>query len=114
MERRDAESSGAYLAWEHLTVLLPRRPAKRLLTNLNGYASPGRVLALMGPSGSGKSLLLDSLAGRLASDLSMEGTVLLNGAKRGRRHGDGVVVSRLLADRYNYLFKFLHTYTFFV
>lgn len=91
MERRDSESSGAYLAWEHLTVLLPRRPAKRLLTNINGYASPGRVLALMGPSGSGKSLLLDSLAGRLASDLSMEGTVLLNGSKRGRRHGDGVV-----------------------
>lgn len=93
MERREAKSDSVYLAWEHLTVLLPRRPSRQLLKNLNGYASPGRVLALMGPSGSGKSLLLDSLAGRLASDLSMEGTILLNGARQGRRLGAGVVVS---------------------
>ncbi|XP_039114847.1 ATP-binding cassette sub-family G member 1-like isoform X1 [Dioscorea cayenensis subsp. rotundata] len=60
-------SSAAYLVWEDLMAVLPNygtpRPAKKLLQGLSGYAAPGRIMAIIGPSRSGKSTLLDSLAG---------------------------------------------------
>ncbi|XP_042044686.1 ABC transporter G family member 15-like isoform X4 [Salvia splendens] len=82
----------ACLVWRDLTVMLPnfgQGPVKKLLNGLNGYAEPGRTMAIMGPSGSGKSTLLDSLAGRLSRNVVMMGDILLNGKKR--RHGYGVV-----------------------
>ncbi|XP_051142584.1 ABC transporter G family member 15-like isoform X2 [Andrographis paniculata] len=85
---------GAFLAWQDLTVVLPmpslaghhkhRQPMKKLLNRMNGYAQPGRFMAIMGPSGSGKSTLLDSLAGRLARNVVMTGDILLNGKKKQR------------------------------
>lgn len=47
--------------------------------SLKGKAMPGRMLAVMGPSGSGKSSLIHALAGRLSesSKLSLSGTVKL-------------------------------------
>lgn len=59
-------AGAAYLAWEDLTVVLPNfgnGPTKRLLNEITGYALPGRIMAVMGASGSGKSTFLDSLAG---------------------------------------------------
>ncbi|KAJ6853108.1 ABC transporter G family member 12-like [Iris pallida] len=83
--------SAAYLVWEELTAVLPNygssRPPKKLLKGLSGYASPGRIMAIMGPSGSGKSTLLDSLAGRLGSNVVLTGKVLLNGKKRRLDYG---------------------------
>ncbi|KAK4257636.1 hypothetical protein QN277_007199 [Acacia crassicarpa] len=57
---------GSCLVWEDLTVVIPnfgKGPTKRLLNGLHGFAEHGRIMAIMGPSGSGKSILLDSLAG---------------------------------------------------
>lgn len=61
----DAKREGnIFFTWKDLWVTVPdgktgRRP---ILRGLTGYASPGKVLAIMGPSGSGKSTLLDYLA----------------------------------------------------
>ncbi|XXG83563.1 hypothetical protein AAC387_Pa10g1291 [Persea americana] len=63
--------NSVYLVWEDLTVVLPdygKGPTRRLIQGLSGCCEPGRIMAIMGPSGSGKSILLDSLAGRLAGN----------------------------------------------
>jgi len=39
---------------------------KKILTNINGYAKPKEMIAIMGASGSGKTSLLNVLAQRLA------------------------------------------------
>ncbi|XXG83565.1 hypothetical protein AAC387_Pa10g1292 [Persea americana] len=44
-------------------------------------------MAIMGPSGFGKSTILDSLAGRLAGNVIMTGNILLNGKKRRLDYG---------------------------
>ncbi|KCV68663.1 hypothetical protein H696_04954 [Fonticula alba] len=49
---------------------------KTILDDVSGQALPGRLLAIMGPSGGGKTSLLDSISGRLRT---RAGTVLVNG-----------------------------------
>jgi len=53
-------------------------PRKQVLFSICGSCAPGRLLGLMGPSGSGKSSLLSVLAGR--SPASVSGSVSFNGA----------------------------------
>lgn len=62
-------SSGIFLTWTDLTVTVPSGKTGRraILQKLNGYAEPGKILAIMGPSGCGKSTLLDALAGLLVN-----------------------------------------------
>ncbi|XP_076944784.1 ABC transporter G family member 15-like [Bidens hawaiensis] len=83
-----------YLVWKDLMVVLPNfghGHAKRLLHQISGFAEPGRIMAIMGPSGSRKSTLLDSLAGRLSKNVVMTGDILLNGKKKRLSNGNGVV-----------------------
>jgi len=49
-----------------------------LLSNVNGCVGPRDLLAIVGPSGSSKTTLLDILAGRVSSNLTRSGTILLN------------------------------------
>lgn len=50
-----------------------------LLLSLNEQVNGGEILTIMGPSGSGKSSLLDWLSGTLSNDFNANGEVWLNG-----------------------------------
>ena len=52
----------SFLSWDNLNVFVEE---KQLLSNVSGHASPGRLLAVMGASGAGKSTFLSALAGLL-------------------------------------------------
>lgn len=52
---------------------------KQILFHLNGEVKPGQLLGLIGPEGSGKSLLLRILAGRLRDPARLQGVVTYNG-----------------------------------
>eukprot|EP00742_Colponemidia_sp_Colp-10_P003656 GILJ01003891.1.p1 GENE.GILJ01003891.1~~GILJ01003891.1.p1 ORF type:complete len:1450 (-),score=269.52 GILJ01003891.1:263-4612(-) len=51
---------------------------KQLLHNVNGFAKPGTLTALMGSSGAGKTTLMDVIAGRKTVG-EIKGSILLNG-----------------------------------
>ncbi|PXF43928.1 ABC transporter G family member 11 [Gracilariopsis chorda] len=81
-------TSGSTLSWNAVSVDVPlskkaatRDPespsVKRILNNVSGYVKPGQLLFCMGPSGSGKSSLLDALADRIK--LPVQGTQVLDG-----------------------------------
>lgn len=58
---------------------------KEIVRGVSGSAAPGHVMAIMGPSGAGKTSLLDLLAGRITvsqSRRSISGAILINGKKR--------------------------------
>ncbi|KAK4771791.1 hypothetical protein SAY86_013566 [Trapa natans] len=65
------------VAFKDLTLTLKGKH-KRLLRCVTGKISPGRVSAVMGPSGAGKTTFLSALAGK-ATGCTMGGTVLING-----------------------------------
>lgn len=69
------------LEWNNLGFSVGER---KILDNISGFARPGQVLALMGPSGAGKTTMLDMLAGRLLPNKvnKTEGSVRVNGEKR--------------------------------
>ncbi|CAG2119314.1 unnamed protein product, partial [Medioppia subpectinata] len=46
---------------------------------VSGNVTPGQLLAIMGPSGGGKTTLLNALTGRNMSKMSVTGDVLING-----------------------------------
>lgn len=84
---KDADALGKnqrlMLKWENLTykvdvTLNKQKTEKTILSQLSGAALPGEVLAIMGPSGGGKTSLLNVLAGRVKAQ---EGTVTLNNRK---------------------------------
>lgn len=70
------------ITWKSLTssITVGRRKKKTrvLLNNVNGYVRPGQLLAIMGPSGAGKTTMLNLLAGR-AYNQKISGEVLING-----------------------------------
>lgn len=78
------------ITWEHLVYEVPvRTPGKlrkaglrRVLAGLTGAVAPGRLLAVMGPTGCGKTSLLCALAGRLPSGGTLSGSILVNGQPR--------------------------------
>ena len=61
----------AMLRWSRVGLLSVRRKKKKtttrvqILENVSGEAMPGRVLAIVGPSGAGKTSLLNALAKRV-------------------------------------------------
>ncbi|KAL5753397.1 hypothetical protein ACOSQ2_023904 [Xanthoceras sorbifolium] len=76
-------NNGVFLTWKdlHVKVSKGKNGSHLILQGLTGYAEPGEVLAIMGPSGSGKSSLLDAMAGRLSSNTQQSGDILINGLK---------------------------------
>lgn len=66
--------------------LRPVYKNKRILRSLYGKASSGELLAIMGPTGCGKTSLMNVLAARVAgitnADSKLTGTILVNGLPR--------------------------------
>nr|CAB3484016.1 unnamed protein product [Digitaria exilis] len=58
-----------------LTLMLGK---KKLLRSINGQLRPGRVTAVMGPSGAGKTTFLNAVTGKV-NGYKMTGSVLVNG-----------------------------------
>lgn len=65
------------VCFEDLSLFL-KGSGKKILSNVTGKLSPGRVTAVMGPSGAGKTTFLNALAGK-ATQSRTTGTVLING-----------------------------------
>lgn len=65
------------VAFKDLTLTLKGKN-KHLMRCVTGKISPGRVSAVMGPSGAGKTTFLSALAGKLTG-CTMSGMILING-----------------------------------
>nr|XP_007159124.1 hypothetical protein PHAVU_002G210700g [Phaseolus vulgaris]ESW31118.1 hypothetical protein PHAVU_002G210700g [Phaseolus vulgaris] len=93
--RVQGEKEDITVTWDNLWVTVSSGKKKKpILQGLTGYASPGRILAIMGPSGCGKSTLLDSLAGRLSSKMKHTGKILINGQKQTLAYGTSGYVTQ--------------------
>jgi len=57
-----------------------RHPAQHLLSNVSGYVRRGGLTALVGASGSGKTLLMQALCGRLP-ELATSATITIDGKR---------------------------------
>ncbi|KAJ4790216.1 ABC transporter G family member 2 [Rhynchospora pubera] len=90
------DSSTISVTWQDLWVSAVdnKRKRKSIICGLNGFAQPGRVLAIMGPSGCGKSTLLDALAGRLASNVKQTGKILINVLEQKLAFGTSAYVTQ--------------------
>ncbi|KAL3834153.1 hypothetical protein ACJIZ3_008889 [Penstemon smallii] len=65
------------IAFRDVTVTLKGKH-KNFLRSVTGKIRPGRITAIMGPSGAGKTTFLSALAGK-AVGCTVSGTVLING-----------------------------------
>eukprot|EP00039_Didymoeca_costata_P008271 m.109810 g.109810 ORF g.109810 m.109810 type:complete len:1457 (+) comp14014_c0_seq3:106-4476(+) len=81
----DFQAQGAYFTFSDVsyTVDVPKSDKcpdgkLQLLDKVNGYATPGMMIALMGTSGAGKTTLLDVLARRKTAG-HIEGDIRVNG-----------------------------------
>ncbi|EXC04080.1 ABC transporter G family member 15 [Morus notabilis] len=113
MERKENSGGGPSLIWENITVVAAENKksigkaessSRKLLNEISGYAEPNRIMALMGPSGTGKSTLLDAFAGkchgnlishsiltgRLSANVRMAGDVIVKGKKLGTGNCGGI------------------------
>ena len=77
-------AAGTTLEWMDVSCALSKKKGgktKLILDKICGRALPGRMLAIMGPSGSGKSSVLNAVAGQMGKSkgLVLEGRLLLNG-----------------------------------
>ncbi|EPS59837.1 hypothetical protein M569_14968, partial [Genlisea aurea] len=65
------------ISFRDLTVIL-KGNHKILLRSVTGKVRPGRIVAIMGPSGAGKTTFLSALAGKTVG-CKVAGTILING-----------------------------------
>jgi ATP-binding cassette subfamily G (WHITE) protein 2 len=69
------------LSWRDLVYEVPlkkEKTTKRILHGVSGHVSSGQMIALLGPSGAGKTTMLDILA-RRAKGGNVTGELLMNG-----------------------------------
>ncbi|CAK1552568.1 unnamed protein product [Leptosia nina] len=73
------------LVWRDVTVHIKLKDGKlkRLVNSVNGIAKPGSLVALMGPSGAGKTTLMSALAHRSPIGTVVDGAIAMNGRPVG-------------------------------
>ncbi|KAM3961772.1 scarlet [Aphomia sociella] len=73
------------LVWRDLSVHVRQKGGrlKRLVNSVSGIAKPGTLIALMGPSGAGKTTLMSTLAHRSPVGTVIEGDIAMNGMPVG-------------------------------
>ena len=76
-------SSERIFTWQNVEYTVPYgNGTRKLLNNVNGYAKPGVMIALMGASGAGKTTLLNTLAQRQKMGV-VGGNMLVDGHALG-------------------------------
>eukprot|EP00249_Psilotum_nudum_P017200 c26207_g2_i3 orf=1111-3885(+) len=65
------------IAFKDLSLML-KGSGRKILCHVTGSLSPGRITAVMGPSGAGKTTFLNAVAGKVYNSLTT-GLVLING-----------------------------------
>ncbi|KAF2854541.1 ABC transporter-like protein [Plenodomus tracheiphilus IPT5] len=77
-------SSESIFTWKDVEYTVPYQGGERkLLNNVNGYAKPGVMIALVGASGAGKSTLLNTLSQRQTTGV-VTGEFLVDGKGLGK------------------------------
>jgi ATP-binding cassette subfamily G (WHITE) protein 2 (SNQ2) len=82
-------SSDSVFTWQNVEYTVPYQGGERkLLNNVNGYAKPGVMVALVGASGAGKTTLLNTLSQRqkmgiVSGDMLVDGKPLSKAFQRG-------------------------------
>ncbi|XP_053681286.1 protein scarlet-like [Anopheles nili] len=74
------------LTWQNLTIASQTKSGRRqfpVLDDISGTLQPGTLVALMGPSGAGKTTLMSALAYRMNDKLSVTGDIRVNGRPIG-------------------------------
>ena len=79
----ETSTSESVFTWTSVNYSVPYQDSqKSLLHNVNGYAKPGSMVALMGVSGAGKTTLLNTLSQRQRLG-TVEGEMLVDGKPLG-------------------------------
>ncbi|XP_061711951.1 protein scarlet-like [Cydia pomonella] len=91
------------LVWRDLSVHTKLKDGnlKRLVNNVSGIAKPGSLVALMGPSGAGKTTLMSALAHRSPVGTIVDGEIAMNGRPVGdfmHRHSGYMHQDELFVD----------------
>ncbi|KAL7108000.1 hypothetical protein ACP275_06G088600 [Erythranthe tilingii] len=61
--------------FEKIKILPSKKRAVKILHDVSGVVKPSRMTLLLGPPGSGKTILLKALAGKLDNDLRVNGNI---------------------------------------
>ncbi|KAK9806141.1 hypothetical protein WJX72_003105 [[Myrmecia] bisecta] len=75
------------IEWHDVTYTVPvgrrkQRKQRVIIDASSGRVTPGHLLAVMGPTGCGKTSLISALAGRLPTGGRLDGNILVNGQPR--------------------------------
>ncbi|KAJ3579017.1 hypothetical protein NPX13_g1549 [Xylaria arbuscula] len=82
-QEEDQNKSGTVFTFRDINYFVHAGGSeKQLLRNVSGYVTPGKLVALMGSSGAGKTTLMDVLAQRKDSG-TVKGSILINGKPQG-------------------------------